>query len=108
VKKSLVEQQPEVVKKVYDLLRKGKTSTLPTSDPIETTPFGIEATRPALQLIIEYAHQQRIIPRRYSVDDIYGDAPRIVGWARHIPRASCPALARPSTPFFLRQRQNVD
>jgi len=79
VKKSLVEQQPDVVKKVYDLLRRGKTSTLPTTDPIETTPFGIEATRPALELIIDYAHQQKIIPRRYSVDEIYEDAARIIG-----------------------------
>ena len=79
VKKSLVEQQPETVKQVYDLLRAGKISTLPSSDPIETTPFGIEATRPALDLIIQYAYQQKIIPRRYSVDEIYEDAARIIG-----------------------------
>ena len=79
VKKSLVEQQPEVVKQVYNLLRAGKTSTMPSSDPIETTPFGIEATRPALDLIIQYAYQQKIIPRRYSVDEIYEDAARIIG-----------------------------
>jgi 4,5-dihydroxyphthalate decarboxylase len=79
VKKSLVEQRPDVVKQFYELLRKGKASTLPSSDPIETTPFGIEATRPALELIIQYAHQQRIIPRRYSVDEIYEDAARILG-----------------------------
>jgi 4,5-dihydroxyphthalate decarboxylase len=79
VKKSLVEQQPEVVKQVYDLLRRGKTSTMPSSDPIESTPFGIEATRPGLELIIQYAYQQKIIPRRYSVDELYEDAARIVG-----------------------------
>jgi 4,5-dihydroxyphthalate decarboxylase len=79
VKKSLVEQQPHVVKQVYELLRAGKTSTLPSSDVIETTPFGIEATRPGLELIIDYAHQQKIIPRRYSVDEIYEDAARIIG-----------------------------
>jgi 4,5-dihydroxyphthalate decarboxylase len=79
VKKSLVEQQPEVVKQVYNLLRAGKTSTMPSSDPIESTPFGIEATRPGLELIIQYAYQQKIIPRRYSVDELYEDAARIVG-----------------------------
>jgi 4,5-dihydroxyphthalate decarboxylase len=79
VKKSLVEQQPEVVRQVYELLRRGKTSTMPSSDPIETSPFGIEATRPALELVIDYAHQQKIIPRRYSVDEIYEDAARIIG-----------------------------
>jgi 4,5-dihydroxyphthalate decarboxylase len=79
VKKSLVEQQPEVVRQVYDLLRRGKTATMPSSDQLETTPFGIEATRPGLELIIDYAQQQKIIPRRYSVDEIYEDAVRIIG-----------------------------
>jgi 4,5-dihydroxyphthalate decarboxylase len=79
VKKSLVDEQPDAVKKLWELLRRGKTSTLPTTDPIETTPFGIEATRPALERIITYAHQQKIIPRRYSVDEIYEDAARIIG-----------------------------
>jgi 4,5-dihydroxyphthalate decarboxylase len=52
---------------------------MPSSNPIETSPFGIEATRPGLELIIDYAHQQKIIPRRYSVDEIYEDAARIIG-----------------------------
>jgi 4,5-dihydroxyphthalate decarboxylase len=79
VKKSLVDEQPEVVKKVYELLRAGKTSTMPSTDQLETTPFGMEATRPGLELIISYAYQQKIIPRRYSVDEIYEDVARIIG-----------------------------
>jgi len=79
VKQSLVKEQPQVVKAVWEALRKGKASTLPAPGAIETTPFGIEATRPALELIISYAHQQRIIPRRYSVDEIYEDAARMIG-----------------------------
>ena len=34
-------------------------------------PFGVEACRPALEKIIEYAAQQRLIPRRFTVDELF-------------------------------------
>jgi len=78
VTEKLAKEHPEAVKAFYELLRKGKTATMPSGDAIETTPFGFEATRPALELIIQYAYQQKIIPKRYSVDEIYADAHRIL------------------------------
>jgi 4,5-dihydroxyphthalate decarboxylase len=32
---------------------------------------GIEAMRPGLELIIHYAHQQGLIPRRFAVDELF-------------------------------------
>lgn len=37
-------------------------------DPL---PYGIEPNRQALETIIRYAHEQKIIPRRYEVEEIF-------------------------------------
>jgi 4,5-dihydroxyphthalate decarboxylase len=39
-------------------------------------PFGVEANRKALDLIIDYAAQQALIPRRFSVDELFDDTTR--------------------------------
>jgi 4,5-dihydroxyphthalate decarboxylase len=39
-------------------------------------PFGVEANRSAIQLAIDWALEQRIIPHRLEVDELFGDATR--------------------------------
>ena len=39
-------------------------------------PFGVEANRKALQLAIDWALEQRVIPRRLEVDDLFDDTTR--------------------------------
>jgi len=41
------------------------------SGPIDTTPFGKEANRACLELLISYAVQQQQIPRALDVDDLW-------------------------------------
>lgn len=41
-----------------------------------TTPFGVEACRPALDRIIDYTVQQRLIPRRFTVNELFDDTTR--------------------------------
>lgn len=41
---------------------------MPGADSIQS---GIEALRPTLDLIIQYAFQQRLIPRRFAVDELF-------------------------------------
>jgi len=45
-------------------------------DPL---PFGIDALRDSLDLVIDYALAQKLIPRRYTVDDLFD--PRVRGLA---------------------------
>jgi 4,5-dihydroxyphthalate decarboxylase len=72
VTKALATCRPESVREVYDLLVRAKRAT-PTGGDVDLTPFGIEANRPALQLIIDYALQQQLIPRPLSVDELFED-----------------------------------
>jgi len=47
-------------------------------DPLR---FGVSATRRSLEQAIAYSHQQGLISRRPTVDELYADAVRILGAA---------------------------
>jgi 4,5-dihydroxyphthalate decarboxylase len=42
-------------------------------------PFGFEACRPALKMIIDYCVQQQLIPRRFAVEELFDDTTRALG-----------------------------
>ena len=73
-----VAADPESAREVYRLLREGKRLAGPASVP-DPVPFGVEANRPSLALIAEYAFQQRLLPRRISVDDMFAETRELVG-----------------------------
>jgi 4,5-dihydroxyphthalate decarboxylase len=37
----------------------------------ELNPFGLEANRRNLEVAIDYVHRQGLIPRRYTVEELY-------------------------------------
>jgi len=69
--RDLARAQPWVAEEVMRLLRESaaRTPDMPGADSIV---FGVEAMRPGLDLIIRYAHQQGLIPRRFTVDELLG------------------------------------
>lgn len=68
----LARTKPEAVAEFYRLLEEGKRiAGLPKRGAIDTLPFGREANRPCLDLLISYAVQQNLIPRRMSADEIW-------------------------------------
>ncbi|MGC1741698.1 MAG: hypothetical protein WA754_03900 [Pseudolabrys sp.] len=69
---------PDSAREVYRLLREGKRLAGPASAP-DPVPFGVEANRPSLAMIAEYAFQQRLLPRRISVDDMFAETRELVG-----------------------------
>ena len=73
-----VAADPDSAREVYRLLREGKRLAGPASAP-DPVPFGIEANRPSLAMIAEYAFQQRLLPRRVSVDDMFAETLELVG-----------------------------
>ena len=38
--------------------------------------YGVEANRPSLEAIIDIAFNQKLIPRRYAVDELFDDTTR--------------------------------
>lgn len=70
VTEQLARSRPDVVEGVYDLLKRSKYQMGQAANP-DLVPFGIEANRKSLELIIDYAFQQALIPRRYAVEDLF-------------------------------------
>jgi 4,5-dihydroxyphthalate decarboxylase len=61
---------PEAVIELYRLLEAGRNAAGQKSE-IDTAPFGKEANRKCLDLLIGYAVQQNLIPRKLSVEELW-------------------------------------
>ncbi len=72
VTESLARSSPQAVAELYRLLEQSKKAAgLPAAGEIDTAPFGKEANRPCLELLISYAVQQRLIPRPIAIDALW-------------------------------------
>ena len=77
VRNSVSKSNPDAVREVYRLLREAKRLALPPAPgELDMTPIGLEANRRNLEIAIEYVYQQRLIPKRYTVDEIFDDITR--------------------------------
>jgi 4,5-dihydroxyphthalate decarboxylase len=76
VSRSLVNTDPQAVREVYRMLSESK-GKVTAADP-DPVPFGVEPIRKSLELIIRYAAQQNLIPRAFSVDELFDDAMRVL------------------------------
>ena len=75
VTEKLARSRPDIVAGVYDLLKRNKAQAGPVGSP-DLVPFGIEANRKPLELIVDYAFQQALIPRRYAVEELFDETMR--------------------------------
>src|SRR5262245_3964063 len=79
IRREIAESRPDVVREVYRLLKESRAAAaLPTGadDPLR---FGVNATRRSLEQVIAYSHQQRLLSRRPTVDEVFADAVCILG-----------------------------
>jgi 4,5-dihydroxyphthalate decarboxylase len=70
VTEELARAQPDAVAELYRLLEASRKAAAPAG-AIDTAPFGREANRKCLELLISYAVQQNLIPRKISVDELW-------------------------------------
>lgn len=69
--------RPDVVKEIYRVLRESKAAAgTPLSGEPDPVPFGVEANRKALEMIIGYCVEQSLIPKPFAVDELFDDATR--------------------------------
>jgi 4,5-dihydroxyphthalate decarboxylase len=80
LKASLLKTAPDAVREVFRMLEASRQACgLPAPGAIDMNPFGIEANRKNLEVAIDCSYRQRLIPRRFAVDELFGDAMRISG-----------------------------
>jgi len=77
VREELSRSRPDIVKDVfrqlYDSKRAAGLANGPVLDPYR---FGVEACRPILEVIVHFCHQQQLLARKLSVDDLFDDTTR--------------------------------
>ncbi len=80
VSESLAKSDPAAVREVYRLLAESrKAAGSPTGPGPDMMPVGLEANRRNLEVAIEYVYQKRLVPRRFSVDELFDDTTRALG-----------------------------
>jgi 4,5-dihydroxyphthalate decarboxylase len=81
VTRTLCQTRPDIVREIYRLLTANRAATAapPAAGAPDMTPNGVEANRKSLEFVIDYALQQKIIPRRFTVDELFDDTTRVLG-----------------------------
>ena len=86
---ALLDEEPGIAQTIFDLFQANKAAYLDdlrNREPqgadevfrkklldrgVDPIPYGVEALRPSLALVIDYALAQKLIPRRYEVDELF-------------------------------------
>jgi len=77
VRQSIAEQHQDVVKEVYRmLLASRRVVPPPQGGLLDPWRFGVDANRRSLEIIIDYSVRQKLIPRAFSVDELFDDTTR--------------------------------
>jgi 4,5-dihydroxyphthalate decarboxylase len=63
------------VREIFRLLRESKLAAPAPNEP-DPVRFGVENVRRGLELIIEYSVQQKLIPRKFEVEELFDDVTR--------------------------------
>ncbi|WP_260926986.1 phosphate ABC transporter substrate-binding protein [Novosphingobium sp. 9] len=78
VHEDLSKNRPDVVRELYRMI--GETRDLTEGGlPDPFPPMGLEANRKGLQLAIDWAYEQKIIPARMSVDSLFDETTGALG-----------------------------
>lgn len=79
IRESISKSRPDVVKEVFNLLVESQKRAEAAGAQPGAIRFGLEATRPSLEILIDYAFRQKLIPRRLAVDELFDDTTRALG-----------------------------
>jgi 4,5-dihydroxyphthalate decarboxylase len=81
VRNAISESRPDLVTDVYRMLRESRRAAPPPPEGGVFDPwrFGVEANRGSLEIIIDYSFRQKLIPRRFSVDELFDDRTGALG-----------------------------
>ncbi|WP_206956849.1 phosphate ABC transporter substrate-binding protein [Trinickia acidisoli] len=77
VHESISKTRPDVVRELYRMIVESRAQA--EGVPAVFPPIGMEANRKGIQLAIDWALDQKIIPRRLSVDELFDDVTGSLG-----------------------------
>lgn len=73
VRSELLEERPDIVRELFDVLVQSRVSTGGSTikDGIDLQPVGLSRLRNALEIVLRYAYDQKLVSRRFSVDELF-------------------------------------
>jgi 4,5-dihydroxyphthalate decarboxylase len=77
VHEKLSKERPDIVRELYRMVVESRDAA--PNVPAVFPPIGLEANRKGLQLAVDWALDQKIIPRRLSVDELFDDVTGSLG-----------------------------
>jgi 4,5-dihydroxyphthalate decarboxylase len=72
VHQDLVRSRPDVVREIARMIKESRAAA-PSSITEALPPLGLEANRKGLEMAIDWSYEQKIIPRRLKVDELFDD-----------------------------------
>jgi 4,5-dihydroxyphthalate decarboxylase len=72
VHEEIAKKRPDVVREIFRMICESHAMA-PASVTAELPPLGVEANRKQLEIAIEWSFEQKIIPRRLKVDELFDD-----------------------------------
>ena len=78
VREELSKERPDIVRDIFRMIVESR-NLAPESVTAALPPIGLEANRKALEMAIEWSFEQKIIPRRLSVDELFDDTTAALG-----------------------------
>jgi 4,5-dihydroxyphthalate decarboxylase len=72
VRDSIANSRPDIMQEIYRMLQESRRAVAPPpGGPLDPCRFGIEANRRSLEIIVDYSFHQKLIPRKFSVDELF-------------------------------------
>ena len=72
VRDSIATSRPDIVQEIYQVLQESRRAVAPPPGGLlDPWRFGIEANRRSLEIIVDYSFRQKLIPRKFSVDELF-------------------------------------
>ncbi len=72
----LCSARPDAVREVYRLLRESRAAAAAAGHDLAAYPFGVAAVRRSLEVALDYATRQALLPRPLTVDALFDDLTR--------------------------------
>jgi 4,5-dihydroxyphthalate decarboxylase len=72
IHRDLSRKRPDVVREIFRMIAEGRAAA-PESARASLPPLGVEANRKGLAMAIDWSYEQKIIPRRLRVDELFDE-----------------------------------
>jgi 4,5-dihydroxyphthalate decarboxylase len=73
VREAITNSRPDIVQEIYRMLQESRRAGPPPAGGLlDPWRFGVEENRRSLEIVIDYCFRQKLISRKFSVDELFG------------------------------------